>query len=95
MSVTAVSASSRRSTASAKRSSKALQAQINPHFLFNTLGTINSLAVLEDAESISQVVAILGDFLRYTIDADQILVTLGEELEQVKRYVALQKYPVR
>ena len=71
---------------------KALQAQINPHFLFNTLGTINSLAVLEDVESIGQVVAILGDFLRYTIEADQILVTLGEELEQVKRYVALQKY---
>ncbi len=71
---------------------KALQAQINPHFLFNTLGTINSLAVLEDAEAISRVVAILGDFLRYTMNTNQVLVTLGEELEQVKRYISLQKF---
>ncbi|NLG83212.1 MAG: sensor histidine kinase [Firmicutes bacterium] len=70
---------------------KALQAQINPHFLFNTLNIINSLAIISGVDSISQVITDLRDFFRYTMITEQTTVTLGEEIEQVKRYMAIQR----
>jgi|GEM_PF-4291927 len=70
---------------------KALQAQINPHFLFNTLSIINSMAVLENNTAVSDTVEILGDFLRYAIETDEIVVPLAQEIAQVKRYLSIQK----
>ncbi len=69
----------------------ALQAQINPHFLYNTLGTISSMAVLEGVDSISKMTETLSDFFRYSIHTGQMMVTLGDELAQVERYFAIQK----
>ncbi len=68
-----------------------LQAQINPHFLYNTLGTISSLAVLEGVVSISEMTGTLSDFFRYSIHSEEMMVTLEDELAQVERYFSIQK----
>jgi len=70
---------------------KALLAQINPHFLYNTLNTIKSIAKLEGIDSIATIVTQLGKLLRSTIENDQEFVTLGISLELVESYLAIQK----
>ncbi|PYI53493.1 cache domain-containing sensor histidine kinase [Paenibacillus flagellatus] len=69
---------------------KALQAQINPHFLYNTLDSVNWLALESGVDDIAEINSALANMYRYiTKDADE-LVTLSDELEQVKRYVHIQ-----
>lgn len=70
---------------------RALQAQINPHFLYNTLGTISSLAMMEGVDSISRMAEALSEFFRYSIHNDEIMVTLRDELAQVERYFTIQR----
>ena len=70
---------------------KALLAQINPHFLYNTLNTIKSISKLEGVESITTIVIQLGKLLRSTIENAQEFVTLGESLELVESYLAIQR----
>lgn len=70
---------------------KALEAQINPHFLYNALDSIHWLAVLRGAEDIQRVVCALGKLLRYSLDRKGGIVTVGEELEHVKNYLFIQK----
>lgn len=70
---------------------RALQAQINPHFLYNTLSTISSLAVLEGIDSISRMAETLCDFFRYSIHTEEMMVALRDELAQVERYFMIQK----
>lgn len=71
---------------------KALEAQINSHFLFNTLATINSIAELEDVDSIAEMSKALGDMFRYSIKLNRDEVTLREELEHVGNYMRIQSY---
>ncbi|OUS68625.1 hypothetical protein B1748_33345 [Paenibacillus sp. MY03] len=71
---------------------KALEAQINSHFLFNTLATINSIAELEDVDSIAEMSKALGDMFRYSIKLNRDEVTLHEELEHVGNYMRIQSY---
>lgn len=70
---------------------KALQAQINPHFLFNTLNTIARLALLEGASQTQEVVYALSDLLRDNLRDINILRTLQEEIQSVKDYLMIQK----
>jgi signal transduction histidine kinase len=71
---------------------KALQAQINPHFLFNVLNTIAWKAEIEGKSEIYQMTLSLGELLRANIlSIDRELVTLGEELEYTQFYVYLQQ----
>ncbi|MFC5401203.1 cache domain-containing sensor histidine kinase [Cohnella soli] len=72
---------------------KALQAQINPHFLYNTLDTIRWLLILKDEDEISNLIVDLSKILRYTIGKDDHngLVPLMDEIEQVTRYLSIQK----
>ncbi len=70
---------------------KALLAQINPHFLYNTLNTIKSISKLEGIDNITTIVTQLGKLLRSTIENDQEFVTLGTSIELVKSYLAIQK----
>ena len=70
---------------------KALLAQINPHFLYNTLNTIRSISKLKGVESITTIVTQLGKLLRSTIENDEEFVTLGESLELVESYLAIQR----
>lgn len=69
---------------------KALQAQINPHFLYNTLESINWLAKVSGQMQISSMVESLGYLLRRTINNKHPMVTLSEELEIVQHYLTIQ-----
>lgn len=70
---------------------KALQAQINPHVLYNTLDAINWMAVERNQTDISSMITALGDIMRYAIRQNQKLVTMDEELKWAKNYAYLQK----
>jgi LytS/YehU family sensor histidine kinase len=69
----------------------ALKAQINPHFLFNNLNTIYSMASKNDGRT-AAVVLKLSDFLRYVLyDTSSETISLEKEVEIIKTYVSLQK----
>ncbi len=70
---------------------KSLEAQINSHFLFNTLESINSIAELEEVESIATMSLALGNMFRYSIKTQSELVTISDELKHVNDYIAIQK----
>jgi ligand-binding sensor protein len=71
---------------------KALQAQINPHFLFNVLNTIGRLALLEGADKTQDMIYAFSDMMRYTLKKEKNnVVTLKEELEHVQNYLSIQK----
>ncbi len=73
---------------------RALQMQINPHFLFNTLDTINWRAVkLASGENdVSTMIQLLSKLLKYSLQVDDFSgVTLKKELEQTKYYIQLQQ----
>jgi two-component sensor histidine kinase len=70
---------------------RALKAQINPHFLFNNLNTIYSLASQKD-ERTKDVILQLSDFLRYVLyDTSSEFIPLEKEVEIIRTYVELQK----
>ena len=68
---------------------KALQYQINPHFLYNTLDSINWMASLEGNSEVVDMVTSLGDFLRFSCKKEQF-VTIREEVENVLNYIHIQ-----
>ena len=70
----------------------ALQNQINPHFLYNTLEGIRSEALLAGLESVSTMTEALSTFFRYTISNVENLVTLEQELENTKNYFFIQQF---
>lgn len=70
----------------------ALQSQINPHFLFNTLNTISRTAMFEEANDTMKLIQALSDIFRYRLRSENNLVTLKEELWIVDAYVYLQKF---
>lgn len=70
---------------------KALQAQINPHFLFNTLENINWLAQLNGVQEISDTVTALGSLMEASIGRDQKLVCLREEIKYMDNYFEIMK----
>ena len=69
---------------------QALEAQLNPHFLYNTLQAIATEALLADCQEIYDMIVSLSANLRYTIKGGE-LVRLQEELDYVDRYILLQK----
>ncbi|WP_312107661.1 histidine kinase, partial [Lachnoclostridium sp.] len=66
---------------------KYLQAQINPHFLFNTLNAGAQLAMFEGAESTCEYVQNVAEFFRYSIKKNHEVVALHEEIELVDHYI--------
>ena len=70
---------------------KSLEARINSHFLFNTLEAINSIAELEDNETIATMSLALGNMFRYTLKTQSELVTVQDELGHVNDYVTIQR----
>ncbi|WP_288327448.1 sensor histidine kinase [uncultured Clostridium sp.] len=70
---------------------KALEAQINPHFLYNTLDTINWKIIEKEEYEISNMINSLATILRYAIQNSSECVKIREELEWVKKYVYLQQ----
>ncbi|AIQ29546.1 MULTISPECIES: cache domain-containing sensor histidine kinase [unclassified Paenibacillus] len=71
---------------------QALMAQINPHFIYNSLESINSMAVLAGNRDISKMVISLGRLLRISISQNQELIPLQMEFEHVRHYLDIQKF---
>lgn len=69
----------------------ALEAQINPHFLYNTLDAINWVAIENEQFQISKMLNNLAVILRYSIQNSTITVSMAEELEYLKKYILLQQ----
>ena len=69
----------------------ALQAQINPHFLYNTLETIRSIAIRNQVESIADMAKSMADIFRYSVDSTKEEVILKDELKHVKNHINIQK----
>lgn len=67
-----------------------LQAQINPHFIYNTLESISMMAILNDDGITSDMAANLGSILRYNISNYDQIVTISDEVDNLKKYIALQ-----
>lgn len=71
---------------------KALQAQITPHFLYNTLESINWLAKRHGEDDISIMAVSLGKLMRNAVDTKTTTITLGQEIELLESYISIQKY---
>lgn len=70
---------------------KMLQAQINPHFLFNTLGTLKAIALMNEDRSVAQGLHALAKLLRSTVINSDEKATIAEEIENLNNYVIIQK----
>ena len=71
---------------------KALQSQINPHFLYNILDTMNWMALETGAEKLSGVITSLADYFRMNLRKTDDPSTLAEEFTHAELYLSLQKY---
>jgi sensor histidine kinase YesM len=69
----------------------ALNAQINPHFLFNTLNAIKSLAMIEEADQTGQMIESLSDILRYYLQSDLKEISFQEEVHLIEQYLRIQR----
>ena len=70
---------------------EALHAQINPHFLYNTLNTIKWMAKIQGNTSVSKAITALIKLLRISINLGRDMITLREEIDYVENYVLIQK----
>ncbi|MCE7990883.1 MAG: histidine kinase [Roseivirga sp.] len=69
-----------------------LKAQLNPHFLFNTLNNLYGLIIQERTDKSAQTVSRLSDFMRYTLhDSGEKLVPFEKEMELIKNYIELEQ----
>ncbi|WP_077617563.1 cache domain-containing sensor histidine kinase [Bacillus sinesaloumensis] len=71
---------------------KMLQAQINPHFLYNSLDTIRGMALERDMDDISIMAESLAQLLRYNIKEEAAKVTIKQEILIGEKYLRIQKY---
>lgn len=74
---------------------QALEAQINPHFLYNTLDSINWVAIEHSEYEVSKMLMYLALILRYSISKSNEVVTLREELDYLQKYIYLQQHRFR
>lgn len=70
----------------------ALQSQINPHFLYNTLDMIRGQALIDENEEIANMVEALGAFFKYSISRRGEFITIREELNSLDNYMIIQRY---
>lgn len=71
---------------------KALQAQINPHFLYNTLDLVNWMAMDYGASGIADIAYNLAKFYRLSLNHGKDILTIAEELEHVRAYVEIENF---
>lgn len=74
---------------------KALQSQINPHFLYNTLDAINWMAIRVKAPEISKMTASLGKFFRLSLNKGQELTSVSDELDHLGAYIHIMRHKFR
>jgi two-component system sensor histidine kinase YesM len=70
---------------------QALQSQINPHFLYNALECIRGQALIDGSEAAAEIAQALSRFFRYSISSKSDMVSLKEELENIKSYFTIQQ----
>lgn len=70
----------------------ALQTQIDPHFLYNTLDSIRAKALAAQDEDTGEMIVLLGKLLRWSSGTTDKFITLEDELEYIDTYLRLQKY---
>ena len=70
---------------------RALQAQINPHFLYNSLDSINWLVRKGDMEKATDTISALTAFFRIGLSKGRDMITVREEVEHVRSYLVIQK----
>lgn len=70
----------------------ALQSQINPHFLYNTLDAIRGQAIQDNNREVAMMIQTLSAFFRYSISRKGNAVTLRDELDNVRNYMKIQQY---
>jgi len=70
---------------------RALQAQINPHFLYNTMDTINWMALKYKARDIMHMTQLLSRFYRLSLNGGRDVVNIEDEIEHIKTYIDIQK----
>lgn len=70
----------------------ALQSQINPHFMYNTLETIGYAVEEEEPEVVVRMVTVLGRMLRYSLNSKDKVVPISSELQHMKDYLTIQKF---
>lgn len=68
-----------------------LYSQIKPHFLYNTLDTVRSMAVMANARDISSIVKALGDFYRISLSNGQELISVRQEEKHLRSYLYIQE----
>ena len=69
---------------------RALQAQINPHFMYNTLQVIGGMALDKDAPEIYSITLALSDIMRYSLNFSKEMICLEEEIKYLQSYVMIQ-----
>ena len=74
---------------------RALQAQINPHFLYNTLDTIIWMAEDKKTDEVIDIVRALSSFFRISLSKGKDWITIGEEIERTRSYLTIQKMRYR
>ncbi len=74
---------------------RALQAQINPHFLYNTLDTIIWMAESKKTDQVVKIVTALSNFFRISLSKGMDWITIGEEVERIKSYLTIQRMRYR
>ena len=74
---------------------RALQAQINPHFLYNTLDTIIWMAESKKTDQVVEIVSALSNFFRISLSKGMDWITIGEEVERTRSYLTIQKMRYR
>ena len=74
---------------------RALQAQINPHFLYNTLDTIIWMAEAQKTAQVIEIVGALSSFFRLSLSKGKDWITIGEELERTRSYLTIQRMRYR
>ncbi len=70
----------------------AMQSQINPHFLYNTLDSIRNRAIEDGSDTTAQMIETLSSLFRYTISQKDELKTIYQELKNVENYINIQQY---
>lgn len=78
-----------------KAEMRALQAQINPHFLYNTLDTIIWMAEAHKTDQVVEIVSALSSFFRISLSKGKDWITIGEEIERTKSYLTIQRMRYR
>ena len=78
-----------------KAEMRALQAQINPHFLYNTLDTIIWMAESKKNKQVIEIVSALSKFFRISLSKGKDWITIAEEIEQTRSYLTIQKIRYR